>query len=38
MTLNEFIEQFDHDDAIVLLEGKRNVLDEDKEKLKALGN
>lgn len=37
MTLNEFIEQFDHDDAIVLLEGKRNVLDEDKEKLKALG-
>jgi hypothetical protein len=37
MTLNEFIEQFDHDDAIVLLEGKRNVLDEDKEKLKSLG-
>lgn len=37
MTLKEFIEQFDHDNAIVLLEGKRVVLDADKEKLKALG-
>jgi hypothetical protein len=37
MTLMEFLEQYDHDDAIVLLEGKRDVLDADKEKLKALG-
>ncbi len=37
MTLKEFIKQFDKDNAIVLLEGKRNVLDADKEKLTALG-
>lgn len=37
MTLQEFIEQFDRDNAIVLLEGKRNVLESDKEKLTALG-
>ncbi|MBS1551131.1 MAG: hypothetical protein JST15_03560 [Bacteroidetes bacterium] len=37
MTLQEFIEQFDRDNAIVLLEGKRNVLETDKEKLTALG-
>lgn len=37
MTLQEFIEQFDKDNAIVLLEGKRNVLDADREKLVALG-
>jgi hypothetical protein len=37
MKLNEFIEQYDFDDAIVLLEGKREVLELDKEKLKALG-
>lgn len=37
MTLNEFINQFDKDDSIVLLEGKRNVLEADKEKLTSLG-
>lgn len=37
MTLKEFIKQFDNENAIVLLEGKRNVLVEDQEKLFALG-
>lgn len=37
MTLKEFIRQFDKSNSIVLLEGKRNVLEADKEKLKALG-
>lgn len=37
MTLKEFILQFDTQDAIVLLEGKRNVLEEDKERLVLLG-
>ena len=37
MTLNEFIDQFDKSNSIVLLEGKRNVIDADKEKLTALG-
>nr|MBS0037459.1 hypothetical protein [Saprospiraceae bacterium] len=37
MTLNDFIEQHDLDKAIVLLEGKRKVADEDREKLFALG-
>ena len=37
MTLKEFIKQFDKPDSIILLEGKRNVLDADKEKLTALG-
>lgn len=37
MTLNEFVETFDVENTIVLLEGKRNVLDADKEKLIALG-
>lgn len=37
MTLMQFLEQYDHDDTIVLLEGKRDVLDADKEMLKALG-
>ncbi|MEI2695539.1 MAG: hypothetical protein V9E90_10740 [Saprospiraceae bacterium] len=37
MTLNEFIKLFDNDNSIVLLEGKRNVLEEDNEKLIALG-
>lgn len=37
MTLQEFIEQFDKPNSIVLLEGKRNVLEADKEKLTALG-
>jgi hypothetical protein len=37
MTLKEFIKQFDKDNSIVLLEGKRNVLEADKEKLTALG-
>jgi hypothetical protein len=38
MTLNEFISQIDIENSIVLLEGKRNVLPEDQEKLVALGN
>ena len=37
MTLNEFIEQFDKEGSIILLEGKRKVLAEDAEKLTALG-
>jgi hypothetical protein len=37
LTLIDFIKQFDKDNSIVLLEGKRNVLDVDKEKLIALG-
>ena len=37
MKLNEFIEHYDIDGSIVLLEGKREVLEFDKEKLKALG-
>jgi len=37
MTLKDFITQFDKDNSIVLLEGKRNVLDADKEKLVLLG-
>jgi len=37
MTLKDFINQFDKVNSIVLLEGKRNVLNQDKEKLIALG-
>src|SRR5690606_41933732 len=37
MTLKEFINQFDNKGSIVLLEGKRNVLEADKAKLTALG-
>jgi len=37
MTLIEFISKFDFDNSVVLLEGKRNVLEADKEKLTALG-
>jgi len=37
MLLNEFIKNFDKDNSIVLLEGKRNVLEEDKDKLIKLG-
>lgn len=37
MTLEEFIKRFDHEGSIVLLEGKRNVLEADKKKLTALG-
>ena len=37
MTLKEFIKQFDKPNSIVLLEGKRKVLEADKEKLTALG-
>lgn len=37
MTLNEFIIQFDKPNSIILLEGKREVTDTDKEKLTALG-
>jgi len=38
MTLNEFIQRFDKDNSIVLLEGKRTVLDTDKEKLDIVPN
>jgi hypothetical protein len=38
MTLKNFITQFDKENAIILLEGKRVVLDIDKEKLIALGS
>ena len=37
MTLKEFIKQFDKTNSVVLLEGKRNVFEADKEKLTALG-
>ncbi len=37
MTLTEFITNFDREDAIVLLEGKRNVSESDQPKLVALG-
>lgn len=37
MKLAEFIEQFDYQDSIVLLEGKRNVAEADKLRLVALG-
>ena len=37
MTLNEFITLYDKENSVVLLEGKRKVLDNDKEKLTELG-
>jgi len=37
MTLKEFINQFDKDNSIILLEGKRNVLETDKVNLGLLG-
>lgn len=37
MTLQEFISKYDNENSIVLLEGKRNVLEADKDKLVALG-
>ncbi|MEI7981492.1 MAG: hypothetical protein WCI71_07540 [Bacteroidota bacterium] len=37
MTLSEFIDQYDHDHSIVLLEGKRDVKESDKPKLFELG-
>ena len=37
MTLKEFINKFDKDDSIVLLEGKRIVLELDKANLESLG-
>lgn len=37
MTLKDFKTQFDKPNSIVLLEGKRNVLETDKEKLISLG-
>lgn len=37
MTLKEFIKRFDKHSAIVLLEGKRKVLQKDEEKLISLG-
>ncbi len=37
MTLQEFVKKYDRKNAVVLLEGKRLVLDEDKDKLTLLG-
>ena len=37
MTLQQFIQKYDTDNAIVLLEGKRSVLKEDEQKLIDLG-
>lgn len=37
MTFSDFISQFDRESSIVLLEGKRNVLPADTEKLIAIG-
>jgi hypothetical protein len=37
MTIDDFILKYDHSNSVILLEGKRNVLDSDKEKLFALG-
>jgi hypothetical protein len=37
MTLDEFIDNYDYPDSIILLEGKRNVLEADQPKLVALG-
>lgn len=37
LTLKEFIATYDKEDSIVLLEGKREVLDNDRDKLEALG-
>lgn len=37
MDLQEFKDEYDFEGSIVLLEGKRNVLDNDKAKLIALG-
>jgi len=37
MTFNEFLDQFDKENAIVLLEGKRSVLECDRDKLVSLG-
>ena len=37
MTLKQFIEQYDHSNSIILLEGKRKVLQDEKAKLTELG-
>lgn len=37
MTLQEFILKYDNENSVILLEGKRTVMDADKEKLLALG-
>jgi len=37
MTLDQFIDQYDYEGSIILLEGKRNVPVEDQAHLKALG-
>lgn len=38
MSFTEFINRFDTENSIILLEGKRKVLDEDKGKLTQLAN
>jgi hypothetical protein len=37
MTLKDFVDQFDKENAIVLLEGKRKVIEADKDRLENLG-
>jgi hypothetical protein len=37
MTLIDFLNQYDNENSIVLLEGKRNVLEEDKARLQEIG-
>lgn len=37
MTFREFVEKYDHSNSIILLEGKRNVVEGDTIKLEALG-
>lgn len=37
MTIDDFISKYDNENSVILLEGKRNVLDSDKEKLFLLG-
>ena len=37
MTLQQFVEKYDYEGAVVLLEGKRNVAENDKTKLVELG-
>ncbi len=37
MTFKEFIERYDKEKSVVLLEGKREVSETDKEKLRELG-
>ena len=37
MTFEEFLGQYDHEGAVILLEGKREIPEKEKDKLVALG-